>query len=274
MIEAPGRIRLSIILFWIKLENTLDLKVMRYLTMRKFEWMLRDGGIYLAPASLQSDRSEGLYSAEGVVGLLKLSENKKPLIRFIKKFMKFGQGDTFLSSWYIGQEESQSMWDMYGKDGVIILSSKYLLEDHLPRPLNLATEVVSAVYSDKKKALNYINPLHTKSRKFVNEKELRLVFNLTRYKVQTGYESDYLESSELANSLELGAVSRDVLELRETALSRKGVGFVFNFELAKLISGVVVHPGASDKFLADVEKLCKDSGLTCAVKRSSLNAKN
>lgn len=252
----------------------MDTQVMRYLTMQKFEWMLGDKGVYLAPASMQpGDENEGVYSVRTLVGALDLPQYEEGLHQAFTNLMNFTRGDTFLSSWYIGHKESQAMWDSYGDKGVLIRSSQYQLWDHLPEPLKQAVEIVAVIYRDEEKAKNFTSPLHIKSEKFMHENELRLIFSLMTYKVKTGYDTEIHEGSEVLNSLRLGSLSRSAFEAREAALDKKGTGLVFNYKLDGLISGVVVHPGASEEFLADIVERCKASGLSCPVTRSSLSPK-
>lgn len=251
----------------------MNLSVMRYLSHEKFDMLLTDRGIFLAPAGCQSDENEGKYSSEILVEAIGVPELAAGLKDTFDRSMNYNRTVNFLSSWYIGERESMEMWESYGKNGVLIKSKAWDLRAFIPSPLAFGADFHCVRYSDEEKNRAFRVPLANKEEKFAEENEFRIVFDMVRYKCQTGYETDSSllgEGSLYASQLEQGVFGPEVAVTRNTALTRKPPGLIFHYDLNKIISEIVVYPGASDEFMSDIKKKCQEAVLLCEVIPSKL----
>ncbi|WP_226439419.1 hypothetical protein [Pseudomonas sp. MWU16-30316] len=92
-----------------------------------------------------------------------------------------GREKNYLSCWYLGAEESEGIWEEFGKDGVILIGQEWALMSAFAEPLEHAINGDAVTYSDELKAGALDEPLRMKHAKFHAEKEFRVVFNLTKY---------------------------------------------------------------------------------------------
>lgn len=259
--------------------------VLRYLTREKFEWLLSDQGIYLGPASQQSDESEGIYDASIVVGdIAKKAEEiteapiDAKLLEGVQKVLT-GLGDSrrdsqFISSWYVGENEDKDMWSQYGTDGIAILSSSVHLRHDLPEPLEQATEFTIVTYDDAKKAYDVHNPLHYKNNKYSHENEFRIIFNLTKYQMFTGFDTDagcqtyigdtpsHLSSQITSSMSELGR------RQSHQVLHKKSPGYILHYQLNSIVREIRINPNATDEQLEYIRSVCNQAGLMCPVNHS------
>lgn len=273
-------------------------KVSRYLTREKFEWLLKDKGIFIAPASVQSDPDEGRYCCETIVeaihtrarelspGKNLMDDNfKQKLIKTFNDSSKHGQTVNYLSSWFVGESESHKMWDEYAKDhsgtlGVLLVSNTYIIEAHLPEPLQHAAEFEETVYDDLKKQYAFNNSYKYKNEKFKDEKEFRFIFNLTKYRIITGYENgksprvtighDRVPSHEYLNSSDIYFRNEEDKKKIYSALERKGDGFIFKFDLNEIISEIRLHPNSTAEDQVYIENLVREAGYDFKVLPSAL----
>ncbi|EJI84841.1 hypothetical protein AEST_19430 [Alishewanella aestuarii B11] len=265
--------------------------VLRYLTREKFEWLLGDQGMYVGPASQQSDESEGIYDASFVVrDFAKKAEEiteapiDAKLLEGVNEVLTgFGasrRDSHFISSWYVGEKEDINMWSQYGTDGVAILSSSVHLNHYLPEPLKHATEFVFVTYDDAKKAYDVHNPLHYKNNKYSHENEFRIIFNLTKYQILTGYDIDadrkiyvgdtpsYLSSQMTSSMSELGRQQSHLV------LHKKNPGYILHYQLKAIVREIRINPNATDEELEYIRSVCNQAGLECPVNHSELKKQN
>ncbi|WP_462180199.1 hypothetical protein [Pseudoalteromonas gelatinilytica] len=273
-------------------------KISRYLTREKFEWLLKDKGIFIAPASAQSDPDEGRFNSKSIVeaihtyavelnsGKNLMDDNfKLDLIKIFDNCNKHEQTVSYLSSWFLDENESHKMWNEYAKDesgtlGVSLVSSTDIIIMNLPKPLMHATEFEETVYDNLKKKYAFINSYKYKNEKFKDEKEFRLIFDLTQYSLITGYESGAITAIKIGNDLvpfheHLNSSGRYFPNEEDkkkiyTALERKGNGFILKFDLNKIISEIRLHPNSTLEDQVYIENLVREAGYDFKVLPSSL----
>lgn len=254
--------------------------ISRYLSAQKFDWLLTDNGLYLGAAEHQSDKDEGKYDYTFLSRLIaeNVPDPSPELIQATDKLQldmqNFKRTDSYLSCWYLGAEESQEMWDEYGENGVLIFSDAWTLQDTLPDPLGHAAMFSEITYDDELKVLAALEPLLVKNLKFGNEREFRLIFDLTNYSVLTGFEArcivyvgdtpSYLDESTIAG------MSKEGIAQSHKVIRRKGDGLVLEYSLNLLIKEVRLHPAATDQELHEVERRLREKGIKCRVRHSSL----
>ena len=246
--------------------------------------MLSDKGIYLGAAANQTDESEGLYDhtclSSGLKERVDISSQEiwKEIDDLNHGLMHLNRSSSFISSWYMGEQESHEMWQKYGADGVVIVSSCYALQFFMPEPLEQATSFEEIIYSDKAKP-NAINaPLKFKNEKFSEEREFRIIFNLTQYSVLTGYGLEpgkcvYIGGIPSYESKEITAcMSERGIRQSHDVLHKKGDGHVIHYDLNSVIMEIRLNPNATEAEREAIESLCLNAGLECLVRHSELRS--
>ncbi|WP_122469001.1 hypothetical protein [Pseudomonas viridiflava] len=254
--------------------------IMRYLTKQKLEWLLADKGLYVSAAQNQSDEEEGIsdqtflakHIAKTVEGVD--SELLTGIDKLMLDMQQKGREKNYLSCWYLGAEESEGMWEEFGKDGVILISQEWALMSAFAEPLEQAIDGYAVTYSDELKAGALHEPLRVKHAKFHTEKEFRVVFDLTKYSVLTGFEGIGVYDGDLPSHLSphiTACMSQKGIEQGQKVIRRKDAGgLLLDFDFARAILEVRVHPQASDEELLDVQAHLQSIGVKCPVKHSHL----
>lgn len=254
--------------------------IMRYLTKQKLEWLLADKGLYVSAAQNQSDEEEGTSDHTFLAKhIAKTVEGMEPeLLAEIDKLMlcmqQVGREKNYLSCWYLGEEESEAMWEEFGVDGVILISQEWALMNAFAEPLEHAIDGYAVTYSDELKAGALHEPLRVKHAKFHTEKEFRVVFDLTKYSVLTGFEgigvSDGDQPPHLSPQI-TACMSQKGIEQGLKVIRRKDAGgLLLDFDFARAILEVRVHPQATDEELQDIQTRLRSIGVECPVRHSHL----
>lgn len=254
--------------------------IMRYLTKQKLEWLLADKGLYVSAAQHQSDKEEGTSDHTFLAKhIAKTVEGVDPeLLTGLDKLMldmqQIGREKNYLSCWYLGTEESEGMWEEFGKDGVILISQEWALMSAFSEPLEQAIDGYPVTYSDELKAGALHEPLRVKHQKFHTEKEFRIVFDLTKYSILTGFEGIGVYDGDKPSHLSphiTACMSKKGIEQGLKVIRRKDTGgLVLDFDFARAIREVRVHPLATDEELLDVQTRLQSIGVNCPVKHSLL----
>ena len=257
----------------------------RYLTLEKFKWLCEDKGFFLAPLSRQSDPKEGIYDSQIpldsvrdiVRDLFPSSKNSNPenleavkstVNKWQNEMMKDNRDNVFISSWFIGEEESKEMWDNYSdNNGVILFSRTDLLYIESPeylRKLGDSFVCKDVIYGDKEKSKINYQPAYYKNEEFLGEKEHRIIFDLNLFKMLTGqaectaYIDNVPAHEYFQNS---GAISKVNLDDCKEVLIPKGNGYIIKYNLSCVIKEVRVNAKASEQTKKEIQKLCKLNNL-------------
>jgi hypothetical protein len=266
------------------MEWTMIKPVMRYLDREKFGWLLADNGIYVSPVADQKDKTEGEYDPTFLSRALRerssdIDEELLNQVDDLQRAMKErGKEKTFISSWYMGADETHHMWERFGDKGALIISTDMALEMLLPPPLNQAVTFTPVIYDDERKQNASQAPFEFKKRKFHPDKEGRLIFRLTEYSVLTGFgvEPGYevrvgdklsYESEEITSCM-----SPESLEQSHRVIEKKGRGYLLRYSLPDTIHEVRLHPKATDADLVEAEKRLRAIGIKCPVNHSTLRS--
>lgn len=260
----------------------------RYLTWQKFILLCEDQGFFLAPLTVQSDPEEGIYNSAVPEQFVQEIATESPSLELdsgrlkdIKievddlqnKMMINNRDHTFISSWFIGQEESQEMWEQYSDDnGAVIFSRDDLLISELPPCLNVldSFEFRDVTYGDKQKNQIQHQPASFKKEAFKKEQEHRIIFNLTTFELLTGqHELEVFIGNEPANQYleKSGAISKTDLDICKQFLIEKGNGFVVKYDLSKTITEVRVNVKASPKAKQEIKRLCESKNLNYRISK-------
>ncbi|MDN4547175.1 hypothetical protein [Pseudomonas sp. C32] len=253
--------------------------VMRYLDDQKLEWLLSDNGLYLSAASDQSDKDEGVYYHTFLSAYIAKtgSDVDSALLANLDQsqlnLQKINRETSFLSCWYLGSEESMDMWEEFGRNGVVIFSDDWALSDALPEPLEQATAYYDVIYSDVLKPHASHEPLRVKHSKFHKEREFRIVFELVKYSMLTGFEARNVRVGGVLTHLDdnyTSCMSKKGKEQSHKVIRKKGRGYIFDYILNSIIREIRVHPDATDAELLKVMKRLREAGLNCPINHSVL----
>lgn len=258
--------------------------LLRYLTKQKFEWLLEDQGLYVSSAADQSDKLEGIYDHTYMSKALKGS----PELHFYKNDMWKNLDDTsqslmhasressYISSWYYGDDEQEAMWEEYSSDGVVIMTSTMGLLLNLPEPLKQTTQFFKAVYNNQEKYQSHKDALKFKNVDFSNENEYRLIFDVSKYSLLTGFEKEihgeaYIGDKPSYESDITSCMSEEALQQSLNVLSKKNNGYILKYDLGKVIKEIRFNPKYSTYSKNELEELCKNSDVKIPVVESTLS---
>ncbi|HIF9447858.1 TPA: hypothetical protein ACX6SQ_000435 [Photobacterium damselae] len=260
--------------------------VLRYLTKEKLKWLLQDNGIYFGSSANQSDESEGIYDHTLFYKILNLSSQATHNPKFQKDIdnlqydmMIFNQKNCFISSWYLGSNETPIMWEQYGKNGVAIVSHIDILRYDLPQPLNQATSFYTVEYDNDKKINSIKEPLKYKFEKFKFENEFRIVFDLSTYSICTGYQADNLPKCFIGgipsheNPLITQRMSSKSIAESHKVITKKDNGHIIKYNLNQIIEKIIISPFCSDEEIEEIKSICNESDLTVPIESSLLRIK-
>lgn len=266
-------------------------KVWRYLTKKKLEWLVADSGLYFGPASLQSDREEGLYDVTNprsrfeenpgkyipITALEGPAESYRPNIDEItNQMMQDSRQSHFLNSWYSGSGESTEMWDKYAPDGVVIVSTQEKLTDQAPCTLKFALTSGLINYNDDLKKTEIFRSLTVKNMKFSYECEFRIIFDARKYSIMTGYDSEtygqsLVEGTPSSQSSEITVgMGCSNNEMSSNFIKKKNSGYVLLYPLGSILTEVRVNPKCSEQQKSDFQSILSDAGFKIPVVYSEL----
>lgn len=118
--------------------------------------------------------------------------------------------------------------------------------------------------------------LKYKYEKFSYEKEFRIVFDLSKYSVFTGYEKEiigkfYIEDLPSYENDEFTSSMSDTGRKNAfDVISKKEGGYIFKYQLDNIITAIKVHPSCSEDALSKIALLCRKKGLNMDVCKSEL----
>jgi hypothetical protein len=245
----------------------------RYLTLEKFKWLCEDQGFFLAPLSRQSDPTEGIYDNKIPLDYIrKIVSNSFPSLNLEdlkarademqKKMMENDRNNVFISSWFIGEEESEEMWDNYsGNDGVVLFSRTDLLYMESPKCLrDLGESFVckDVIYDNKEKSKIHYQPAYYKNEEFLGEKEHRIIFDLKLFRMLTGQRDDiYIGNSPVHEFFQKsGAILIVDSDEYKKVLIPKEEGYIVKYDLSRVIREVRINAKASEQAKKEIQELC------------------
>lgn len=254
--------------------------LIRYLTKEKFEWLLCDNGIYLGAASAQSDPNEGVYD-RGVISevlrdKIQFEIDWKKLEDINENLMHNSRANNYISSWFLGENETSEMWDKYGSDGVALISDEILLTRALPDPVGNAASFYQVIYDDSKKSSAIFNQFKYKGEKFHYENEFRLVVDMRKYSMLTGFDKEKYGEVYIGNvpSYEnekiTCCISPQGKVQSHRVVKKKGDGYVVDFDLNCIIKEIRLHPNCTEKSECLIRDVMNAAKLNISIRRSEL----
>jgi hypothetical protein len=171
-----------------------DAKIWRYMSHDKFSWILENKALYFRRADKFDDPSEGFFTRanqraedffvshqirNGGFGAPEATseESLREGYRLMLSVAIQDRANTFVNSWNMDENESDSMWGRYapGHDSVSIQTSFSKLQQLLPNPcflggvnyIDFDTQIIDVT--------NSLNAIVHKEGKHVDDREIRAV---------------------------------------------------------------------------------------------------
>jgi len=262
------------------------IEIRRYLTKEKLIWLLDDKGIFLGPASEQSDSREGLYDHTYPRKLVEASPEKytpaqlrhkkidlSELDSLFKKMMQASREMQYLSSWFASDNEPSEMWENYGSDGVAIVSTDILITSNTPQLIQSATNMRMVQYNSDDKRKEIHNPLFVKDDKYSYENEFRIVFKPQIFSMLTGYNTKKYGVSYIGNekSFESKEIDSEQIDDALNFIREKDCGYLFLYPLDKIITEIRINPYCTAEQEKELRNLINSANLTIPVSKSEVN---
>jgi len=258
------------------------MELLRYLTLKKFNWLLEDQGIYFAAAEDQNDKEEGIYNHNSLSKDLKfhihINEELTQEINSIHySLMQSDRSKNYINSWYYGDTETEQMWEEYtDNQGVIIVTDTHHLITSIESPLRHALKSHRVQYDDVKKSRSYKDSLKFKNEKFKYENEYRLVFDLSHYSILTGFAHDTLGVTYVGDKPSFEhhditcSISKEDREKSNAVITEKGKGFILTCDLKCLIKEIRLPPNATEKLTKQIQNICDKHHFDISISNSKL----
>ncbi|WP_027997103.1 hypothetical protein [Simplicispira psychrophila] len=168
------------------------------------------------------------------------------------------------------------MWDEYGSDGVALISDKLSVIRELPVPFGNAASFYKVIYNNAKKTGAIHDQFQFKEEQFQNESEFRLVIDMLRYSILTGFEKEKFGVVHVGNipSYEdegtTCCMSSQGKLQSHRVIRNKDAGYVISFDLGSLIKEIRLHPNCTEESERQIKASLKAAGHSISVRHSSL----
>lgn len=261
-----------------------NLILWRYFSQEKWEFLLKDRGLYFSKASNFKDKREGYYEPLKFSDSFKKSnpDSAEAMIkaeRMLENMRDSAPDHTYISCWQNVENESLQMWKEYVpscSEGVLIRTDILSLLWNIPDSLSeLISSAHCKYYNQEKDNLNSSYPFEFKEDKYFFEYEFRLILNSREMNVRTGFNPDGLGEVSVFDNKMGWMPFHETLPKKDVASNlqvKNGKGYVVRFPLNKLFHEVRVHPMASDQYLSKVHSELIGLGVNCPVNRSVISA--
>jgi hypothetical protein len=223
-----------------------DTVLWRYLDVWKFEWLLTEKRLFMARADQLGDPLEGT-SPEGHrrwwrEQLTKATtDTERAIIQRNEQFLTSFRNAHYVSCWHANPEEAKRMWDEYtaSPNAVAIYTTLASLRASLPHYVELGLVRYIDYAAADLPTMNIFERVTHKNLDFAFEQELRAVATRPTAPDDAAFDQAHFASQADA-SVTVFAPSIDPI---------------------RLISGVILHPEATDDFRANIAALCTAHGL-------------
>ncbi len=238
--------------------------IWRYMDLWKFRSILEKQALYFSTAASQNDHLEGVPSLAVKIARAKEVTTHSDIhvlsaLHNLEVMDEVSKGEIVLSCWHINDNENPRMWKEYlnEHEGVAIQSSyDALVSSFTAFSHAFLIETGEVLYIDRTRHRSSlgrrIDVFSQKEEGFAWEHELRCAIDMAILPLP------YHEGRKLN------------WEERYSA-DCTALGVFIPVALQTLVERVVVSPGASDTFYAEVKELCSTSALAKPIERSGIN---
>jgi hypothetical protein len=235
-----------------------DVVIWRFMNMQKFADFMTNSELYFCRADLFHDESEGLPPEN-----YRPSPNLHPLDVLDRRKIEDSIGCVaqfreafFINCWHLFREETWTMWENYGKDGVAICSRYRLLKAALNAMDDRAFIGLVRYGSRHMTGWNLFRFIMTKRVEFAGEQEVRaFLWVIDPY---AGI-NRHIDADNRVHDRPLTPPPDRVLR-----------GHRRKADIQALVTEIVVTPWASSATLSEIEQLVKSKGYVIPVRASAL----
>jgi len=254
--------------YWNQKQPPKDAVLWRFMDLRKFRDLMASEELYFRRADLFTDKSEGLPPEDYALRVLGLDPyNVAHRIELNHHLGSLAQHreSYYVSCWYLYERglETLDMWELYGHDGVAVVSRYDLLYDALNRLMDDAhvgrIQYGTGYLTDRFNALEFIT---TKQKKYALECEIRAL--ITSYDPLAGGNRHIdLDNHPHPHPLPINPRNSWVPDCKRRRI-----------DLRKLITDVVISPWAESNAVEEINLWVKLKGFPVAARRSETAGSN
>jgi len=234
--------------------DKIDQKIWRLIDDKKYADLLNRHALYFARSDRLGDKLEGQKTNPEIILTEKNRKEwaerihlNQQFLEHINKLDSVTDKDllqhTFVNCWYMCDQDSRAMWDLFPAKDIAIQSTYLKLSDSIedPRDIFIGKVVYRDMNNDINPMDNFFRRLVRKDKKFENENELRAI---------------------VTNWVENGKVFKTPLD----------EGIYVSVDIELLVERVFVSPSSSLEFIASTQSTTEKYGLSRKVERSNINS--
>lgn len=229
-----------------------DVTIWRYLTQRKFEWMVTEGRLFMPAAAHLGDEIEGTQPPGNVHWWQTLADNASSLEQrgiiehnreLISRFAAAFRTRYYVSCWHVNEKVNPEMWKLYANtaESVAICAKFGKLRAALPTYVDIGLVRYIDYSKERLPTLNMLEYITHKNKCFEHENELRAV---AMHPVVEGLDQKHFQAHHF-----------------EDENNPNFRVYAPRIKSADLISGVFIHPAAPSDFAKAAEELCEKNGI-------------
>lgn len=230
-----------------------DVAIWRYLTKKKFEWMVSEGRLFMPAAAHLGDELEGTQPPGDSHWWQSLAENasspeQRGIIdhnrELISRFAAAFRTRYYVSCWHVNETVNPDMWKLYANtaESVAICTTFGKLRSALPAYVDIGLVRYIDYSQERLPTLNMLEYITHKNKCFAHEKELRAV---AMHPVVEGLDQEHFQAHHFEDE--------NNPDFRV---------FAPQIKVADLISTVFTHPAAQSEFEASTAELCNQNGIS------------
>ncbi len=250
--------------YWSQKEPPSDSVLWRFMDLRKFRDLMASEEIYFRRADLFTDKSEGLPPGDYALRVLGLDpfniDHRRQLNNHLGSLAQ-NRESYYVSCWYLYAQglETLDMWELYGHDGVAIVTRYDLLYDAL-NDLSDEPHLGQIQYgtdhlTDRFNALEFVT---TKQKKYELDCEVRAL--ITAYDpLASGNRHIDLDNYPHPHPLPVNPRNAWVPDCKRRRI-----------DLRKLMTDVVISPWAEPDAVEEINRWVRLKGFPAAARQSEL----
>jgi hypothetical protein len=235
-----------------------DVVIWRFMNMKKFADLIATSELYFCRADLFRDTSEGLPPENywpspdlhplDVLDRREIDDSIGCVAQFREAF--------YINCWHLFREETWTMWENYGEDGVAICSRYRLLKSALDAMSDRAFLGLVRYGSRRMTGWNLFRFITTKRAEFAGEQEVRAFLWII----------DPYAGIDRHIDIDNRVYDRPL----SPPPDRVSKGHRRKVDVQALVTGIVVTPRAPTTTLSEIDQLVKSNGYSIPVQASAL----
>lgn len=229
-----------------------DTAIWRYLTGKKFEWMVKEGRLFMPSAAHLGDPLEGTQPTgdsnwwQSLADRAASEEERRTIEHnreLISRFAAAFRTRYYVSCWHVDEAINPEMWRLYADspESVAVRTTVAKLRAALPAYVDIGMVRYIDYAVDRLPTLNMLEYITHKNKLFEHERELRAV---AMHPVVEGFDQQHFRTHHF--------------QAENSPAFRV---FAPPIEVTALVDSVFVHPEAPEPFVEKVRSLCQERRL-------------